>query len=234
MRPATRLLLTLAALLPLAACNTPHNNPIAPPPTNAPVARQPDTSRPDVHRETTTDSMLAQIIAYYRDNYANDSVRMTITRTDSLIQLSFADSIPGPDKYDGILLLAAIALPDGRIQGLQGDLNGDGLDDRLVSIHTEGGGGGGNVWWDDHFVFLAEAPGKYRLADSQSDGELIDGPGYFFPDEIKGGTVSGTSNEYAENDGHCCPSLYYRVSLRMQDGRLKAISKKGTSKPASF
>jgi hypothetical protein len=70
---------------------------------------------------------------------------MSITRSDTLVELSFADRSGGPDRYTGILFLANISLVTDVNPVLSGDLNGDGLDDMLVSVHTEGGGGGGNV-----------------------------------------------------------------------------------------
>jgi len=234
--PITRILSCIAFLLLLGGCGTddkkktvtirPADTVAAPAPLTAPKAPRTRNRMPD--------SMLSQIIGYYQNLYANDSVHMSISRSDTVVELSFADTTGGPDSYTGILLLANISLVTDVNPLLSGDLDGDGLEDLLVSVHTEGGGGGGNVWWNDHFVFLAEPNGQYTLADSKSDGELTGGSGYFFPDAIATGRISGVSNEYAGDDGHCCPSLYYRITLRLDKAGLTQVSKTAIPKPREF
>lgn len=233
-----RILAGLATLFIIASCGS-RNNDAAVSGTPADTAVHqaiPDSSaisRQHI-RNQITDSMLAQVIDYYHKEYGSDSIRMEITRSDTLVELTFEDTTGGPDDYTGALFLADISLVTDVNPVISGDMNGDGVNDMLVTVHTEGGGGGGNVWWDDHFLFLAKPDGESTLADVKSDGEIMDGSGYFFPKEISNQVITGTGNGYAESDGHCCPSLYYRMHVRLANGKLTTLDKTSIAKPAEF
>lgn len=159
---------------------------------------------------------------------------MDAISSDTLLELHFADTASSPDGYHGTLFVAYIALNSDNNAILAGDMNGDGISDRLVSIHTEGGGGGGNVWWTDHFLFLVGQNGEQQLADMKGDGEIMNGNGYFFPDKIVDQAIIGTGNGYAESDGHCCPSLYYSLRVQFRNGALNTSTKTAIAKPAGF
>lgn len=185
-------------------------------------------------RNQLTDTMLAQIVSYYRKEYGNDSTRMETSRSDTILEVSFTNTGGDSDDYHGILFIAYISLVVDINPAIHGDMNGDGKDDILFTVHTEGGGGGGNMWWDDHFLFLANPAGQYTLGDVESDGEIMDGSGYFFPKEIANQTITGIGNGYTDTDGHCCPSLYYRMHVRFTNGKLTTADKTAIHKPADL
>src|SRR5262249_53743 len=149
-------------------------------------------------RNEITDSMLAQITRYYQKEYGSDSTYMFMDKSDTINELHFADTSGGPDHYRGTLFVAYIPLVTDINPTVRGDVNGDGKDDLVFTVHTEGGGGGGNVWWDDHFLFLGDGSGQYTLADIEGDNEIMKGNGYFFPDSIVNQTISGVGNGYGE------------------------------------
>lgn len=183
-------------------------------------------------RNEITDSMLTQIINYYYKEYGSDSLRMNIVRSDTLLELSFEDTTNKSNDYQGTLFVAYISLVTDINPIVTGDINGDGRRDMLISIPTEGGGGGGNIWWNDHFLFIADGNGEDTLIDVKSDGEILDGSGYFSPKEIANQVITGIGNEYDESDGNCCPSLYYRIRVQLSNGHLSVIDKVAVPKPA--
>jgi hypothetical protein len=182
-------------------------------------------------RNQVTDSMLLQIYGYYSKEYGADSIKRTISRSDTMVEVSFADTAA---EYNGTLFIAYISLVTDIYPIVTGDLNSDGLNDMLVTVHTEGGGGGGNVWWSDHFLFLSGPNGEKTLADIKSDGEIMDGGGYFMPKEISKQMITGIGNAYADTDGRCCPSLYYLMHLRFAQGQLSKVDQTAIAKPAEF
>lgn len=182
-------------------------------------------------RNEITDRMLAEIIGYYKKNYENDSVRMSVSPSDTIVEVSFADTSTDTDAYHGTLFIAYISKVTDINPVVKGDMNGDGAPDILFTVHTEGGGGGGNDWWDDHFLFVATG-NQYTLADMKSDGDIMNGSGYFSPKEISNQIINGIGNDYADTDGHCCPSLYYRMQVQLKNGELTTISRTAIPKPA--
>ena len=184
-------------------------------------------------RNQLTDTMLAGIISYYHKQYGNDTIQMDVARSDTLIELTFSNISKDTADYNGWLLVAYISLVTDINPIIVGDMNGDGINDMLVSVPTEGGGVGGNDSWDDHFLFIAH-PDGYRLADVKGDGEIMDGSGYFFPKEIANQTITGIGNGYADSDGHCCPSLFYNIRVRLKDGQMVTIEKVAIPKPLGF
>lgn len=199
-----------------------------------PITSQPLTKQKPRARNQMTDTMLAQIIKYYNKQYGADSLKMNIDRSDTVVELTFSDTATTEDSYNGPLFLADISLVTDINPILVGDVNGDGANDMLISVHTEGGGGGGNIWWDDYFLFLATHNGADSLANVKSDADIMDGSGYFFPENISNQVITGVGNDYAKSDGHCCPSLYYRMHVRLSKGQLTTIDKTPIAKPAGF
>ena len=184
-------------------------------------------------RNELTDSMLAEVINYYSKEYGSDSTRMDVQRSDTIIELDFSNVIKDTTDYNGTLLAAYISVVTDINPILTGDMNEDGVNDKLLNVVTEGGGGGGNESWNDHFLFLAK-DGGYTLADVKSDPEIMDGSGYFYPKRINNQTIAGIGNSYADNDGHCCPSLYYKMNVRLKDGHMVTTDRIAISKPAHF
>ena len=169
--------------------------------------------------ELTVD-MLADIKRYYIDEYG-DSTKLVEENTDSTIEWRF-ESIPkNADDFEGTMVAIYVPRLKNMNAILHGDMNGDGNDDILMTIHTEGGGVGGNIYWSDHFLFLASGDGKYALADVEPDGAINGcGGGYFTPEKIEGGIIAGTASCYTDADGQCCPSLHYKVRVAYRQGKL--------------
>ncbi len=186
---------------------------------------------PRTHNQLT-DSMLVQIVTYYRKEYLKDSVNMQLSSSDTIMEVSFIDA-----SHDsaGTLFVAYVSLAKHINPVVPGDMNGDGVADMLFSVCTQGGGTGGmGTCWFDHFLFIAGAGGQYKLADVKNDGELLSGSGYFHPQQIDDKILTGIGNCYDNTDARCCPSIFYRVHVRLNDGQLKTIDKTPISRPAGF
>jgi len=229
-----RIICCIAAMVLLAACGADSHKTTNTTTTTDTVARQSPVAQKIVRaRNQLTDTLLASIINYYHKNYADDTIQMNTERSDTLLELTFSNITKDTADYNGTLMMADISLVTDINPIITGDMNGDGINDMLVTVHTEGGGLGGNAWWDDHFLFLGQG-GGYRLADVKSDGEIMDGSGHFFPVEIADQTIKGIGNGYADTDGYCCPSLYYSISVRLKSGHMATSKKLAIPKPADF
>lgn len=203
---------------------------------NADTATQaPAEATPKPHsRNKLTDTMLAQLIDHYKAHYGEGSIRMTVAPSDTIVEVSFSDTSGDPDEFTGTLFTAYIPLVSHINPILAGDLDGAVGEDLLVTVHTEGGGGGGNMWWDEHFLFHAQAGAAYTIADVKADPELMDGSGHFFPRQVSGDAITGIANDYTDEDLRCCPSLYYRVTVKYINGKLTTTQKTPISRPAEF
>ncbi len=184
------------------------------------------SSRPSVRqRNELTDSILAQIKNYYIGQF-DQKTRLTEEITDSTIEWSFSSLPLNKGDYDGVLLSVYVPTAKNMRGVLEGDMNRDGRSDLVVSVHTEGGGGGGNMYWDDHFLFIGAEQNGYKLTDIKSDGEINGcGGGYLYPEKIEHGIIYGRADCYADEDGHCCPSLHYAVQIIYRNGELVRLYK---------
>ena len=231
-----RIITTIAVLTCIASCGTQPRSTTTTTTADSTVHQNPQ--KPAVQkiarkRNELTDSMLAEVINYYSKEYSNDSTRMDVQRSDTIIELDFSNVVKDTTDYNGTLLAAYISVVTDINPILTGDMNEDGIKDILLNVLTEGGGGGGNESWNDHFLFLAK-DGGYTLADVKSDPEIMDGSGYFYPKTINNQTIVGIGNSYADNDGHCCPSLYYNMHVRFKNGHMVTTDRVAISKPANF
>ncbi|RYZ33687.1 MAG: hypothetical protein EOP49_35530 [Sphingobacteriales bacterium] len=231
-----RFIIALAGLPFITSCsNSGSRNASVKPADSTVVQLATDTAaRQPRLNSLLTDDMLEHMTAHYRAQYGEDSIAMHTRRSDTLLELIFADTTGPEDSYHGALFVAYISLVTDIDPILYGDVNGDGKPDLLVSVHTEGGGGAGNVWWSDHFLFPAAGDDRYTLADVISDGDITDGVGYFYPKSISNQTISGIANGYGDDDGHCCPSLYYQVQVRFTGNSLKMSRQTAIDKPEGF
>ena len=179
-----------------------------------------------------TETMLEEIVNYYRKEYLKDSISMWLSPSDTMLEVSFDDA--SHDSF-GTQLVAYVSLAKHISPAILGDMNSDELPDILFSVHTEGGGTGGlGTYWSDHFLFIASTGGQYKLADIKSDIDIMDGSGYFYPKEIQNQTLIGIGNDYDYYDARCCPSIFYRTRVRLMNNQLKTIDETPIPRPAGY
>lgn len=174
-------------------------------------------------------SITESIKNYYITTYGN-GVRFKEISNDTITHLKIyqPDSING---YEWVLMSVIIPLTGNQeLYGakpiLYGDVNSDGNNDFIISVHTEEGGViGGNVYWQDIFVFLAKN-GDYILTSVTSDSAICDCYGLFRARKIEGAFVMGILTCYADHDAHCCPSLDYIAKVEFKNNKLIIKSQK--------
>ncbi|MBU3675740.1 MAG: hypothetical protein FGM54_00950 [Chitinophagaceae bacterium] len=174
------------------------------------------------------ETIIKSIKDYYQINYGKGA-RLEENRNDSTIEMTYYSIPDNKDDYDGHLI--AIWIPLKKNMNLfaanpilEGDLNGDQIDDLILSVHTEGGGGGGNIWWQDLFVYIKENNG-YKLMSVSSDKEISGCNGDFRAKEIKNNRLIGNSSCYTDDDPRCCPSLEYKTIIKFENNKLEYVSK---------
>ena len=109
------------------------------------------------------------------------------------------------------------SLPMDNKEFIRGDLTGDSKQDIMVSIgHSFGASGHATIY----FLFAHNNSGlsfvktfdSFDLALCKNKKDEL--PGQFYPDEIKNGTLTGTSDCYTEEDAKCCPSKKYKTVFK--------------------
>jgi len=218
MKPQTFLILLL---LLLAACQSPSE-----PPKEPAQATPAPSSAPQ--KLTRLDSSMVHLIRQHYLNHQDPDWRLEEASDDTTLQLSFYHVPTKDDSFDGCLLSVSIPLLHelelfAAMPVLQGDLNQDGQNDYVITVHTEGGGGGGNVWDQDLFVFLGKG-NSYSLACITPDGDICGCDGDFRARRIEGQYLIGNSSCYAPEDGHCCPSLHYETKVAFEKKGLRFVS----------
>jgi hypothetical protein len=162
---------------------------------------------------------------YADASHQGDSTVHVESETDSLIDIDFGVKFRQQEEdeweddeydYDAFLITIKIAKYKGMYlfgatPVVYGDLDSDGLEDLVVSVHTEGGGQGGNVWSQDIFLFIQDTNSNYTLASITSDEDIsgCELGGDFRVWQIKDGLLLGESLCYDNDDARCCPSLNY-------------------------
>ena len=158
-------------------------------------------------KETTVynkvdDEILNKIILYYgKQNLKSIPKR---EETDSLISLSFTEN----SKDELATPYSNISIPKMKSEYLFGDLNNDGKEDIIASIYADSGG---SATWLEYVTLISE-DNQYVLKSVASSFDLAicnggSHDGQFYPKEIKGGIIYGTSVCYTDEDAHCCPSI---------------------------
>lgn len=180
------------------------------------------------------ENIFEEIKNYYHDIYDEKSTRVKEIRNDSITKYTYYTIYEG-EGIEGYII--SIFIPNKSNFNLflsnpilYGDLNGDKVDDIVVSVHTEGGGNGSNTSWQDFFVFLNQN-GNYLLK-SVSRGYEICGcekpMGFidiFRTKKIEKGYLIGESHCYTTKDAHCCPSLLYLTKVKLKNDKLEFYSK---------
>lgn len=114
-------------------------------------------------------------------------------------------------------------------ENLFGDLDGDGKDEAVVTVHTDGGRP--NMQFYQMYIFTKKND-KWELVTSNT---LFEGivqkntddicSAVLVPYEIKGGLLKANMTCLGDYDANCCPSLHYDVTLKLENNRLVFVKK---------
>ena len=163
------------------------------------------------------DSIVSFVVQYYQpelDKLKQEvSAELKITKENGNLKIEYAK-----DGYS--YFTRSIPLPTVL---LKGDLNRDGLKDVVVSVWATGGT---HAIWNDVFLFLGTKNGYnfYKKYDSYSLGLVKSYYAKFYPAHLKNGCLIGKMSMLAHNDPGCCPSLFYKTTLKFINGKFKIVS----------
>lgn len=124
------------------------------------------------------------------------------------------------------------SLPMDNKEFLKGDITGDSKQDIIVSIgHSFGASGHATIYFlfggdGDAFSFITTFD-SFDLGLCKTNGDL---PGQFYPDQIKTGTLIGTSHCYTTEDAKCCPSKKFENTFKYNPQTKKLSLIKQTEK----
>ncbi len=165
------------------------------------------------------DSIVSFVVSYYQPELEKlkqeVSAELTITKEDGNLKINYAK-----DGYS--YFSRSIPLPNVL---LKGDINRDGKNDVVVSVWATGGT---HAIWNDVFIFLGAKGGYkfYKKYDSYSIGSVKSYYAKFYPAHIVNGCLVGKMSMLAHNDPGCCPSLFYKTTLKFINGKFKIVSEK--------
>ena len=165
------------------------------------------------------DSIVSFVVKYYQpelDKLKQEvSAELTITKEDGNLKINYAK-----DGYS--YFSRSIPLPNVL---LKGDINRDGKNDVVVSVWATGGT---HAIWNDVFIFWGTKGGYrfYKKFDSYSLGSAKSYYAKFYPAHIVNGCLVGKMSMLAHNDPGCCPSLFYKTTLKFINGKFKIVSEK--------
>jgi len=173
------------------------------------------------------DSMLSFVFNYYQPDLQKTQnevdADLKITKEDGYLKINYS--------REGFSYFSRnISLPNGFIKG---DLNRDHLNDILVTVWATGGT---HAIWVDAFLFLGTKGGYqfYKKYDSYTIGSAKSYYAKFYPSRIKDGYLIGKMSMLAKNDPGCCPSLFYRTTLKFNNGKFKIVSEKKCNEANNF
>lgn len=114
-------------------------------------------------------------------------------------------------------------------ENVLGDLNNDGKEDAIIKVYSNSGG---NSDYLDLYVFLQQEGGwKLALIKSSSDDDIKGCKiGQFVPEQISNGYLIGESSCFAASDPRCCPSIFYKTTLKFVNNRFTLIKKERVAK----
>ena len=166
--------------------------------------------------------IIDQVIQYYQQQNNPDSITKEVT--DTTIEVTLYIKYGSEYNYDGTIYISK--MPDDYFHG---DLDGDGVEEIIYSISTEGIGGG-NAYWNDVFVSRL-INNKYKIIDAVTSNKLTgdkgayDG-GLFYPLAIQDRLITGESICWTDEDAHCCPSLKFYTTVKFEKDKLVFNSRK--------
>jgi len=163
-----------------------------------------------------------QILQHYRQQNNSDSIKKDVT--DTTIEVTLYAKEDAQYNFDGTIYISKM-----QSDYFHGDLYGDGVEEIVCSVSTEGMGGG-NAYWNDVFV-LRLIDKKYKIIDAVTSNKLTgDKGGYdgglFYPLAIKDRLITGESICWTDEDAHCCPSLKFYTTVKFEKDKLVFNSRK--------
>ncbi|HRD57467.1 MAG TPA: hypothetical protein PK504_05430 [Ferruginibacter sp.] len=155
------------------------------------------------------------IIAECIKNYKADKPKLTKAEDATYMNLEF-------DFGQGVRNSAYFSKL--KKENIFGDLNNDGKEDAVVKVYTNTGG---NSDYLDLYIFLQlENSWKLVLVKASSDDDIKGCTiGQFVPTHVQSGLLIGESSCFLESDPRCCPSLYYKTTLKLSNNKLVFIKK---------
>jgi hypothetical protein len=168
--------------------------------------------------------VLDYIKSYYKTEYGKGT-RLEESESDTIADLVYYNIPKDSNDYDGLLI--GITIPKKVRMNLfdaepilYGDLNNDGIEEIVITVHIEGSGAGGNTSTQELFVFQ-KINGKYKIITITNNNEIsYCQSGIFRAKEIKNGILIGNSYCYKEEDPRCCPSLEYITKVQLIKNKL--------------
>ncbi len=185
--------------------------------TESLMTAQSDTSNNTII--VNEDSIVNFVVKYYQPELEKlkqeVSAELKITKEDGNLKINYVK-----DGYS--YFSRSIPLPN---LLLKGDINRDGKNDVVVSVWATGGT---HAIWNDVFIFLGTKGGYcfYKKYDSYSIGSVKSYYAKFYPAQIKNGCLVGKMSMLAHNDPGCCPSLFYKTTLKFINGKFKIVNEK--------
>ena len=181
------------------------------------IPSQSDTSTSKVI--VNEDSIVSFVVNYYQpelDKLKQEvSAELKITKEDGNLKIDYTKE--GYSYFSRTIPLPKFLL--------KGDLNRDGKNDVVVSVWATGGT---HAIWNDVFLFFGTKDGYkfYKKYDSYSLGSVKSYYAKFYPAHINNGCLIGKMSMLAHNDPGCCPSLFYKSTLKFINGKFKIVSEK--------
>lgn len=113
---------------------------------------------------------------------------------------------------------------------LFGDLDGDGKNEAVVTVHTDGGRA--NMQFYQMYIFRQKENTKWELITNNTlfEGIIQKNPddicsAVLIPYEIKNGLLKASMICLGDGDANCCASLEYDVTLKLENNRLVFVKR---------
>jgi hypothetical protein len=195
--------------------------------------------------DTTSLLIDTTLIAIIKNYYFNYHKKIIVSEKDPIIKMAVNE-----EKQDSVLNLTYQRIT-GYLEGdfivsgiyiplykkadsfFKGDVDGDGKEDLLIVVYTEGeyaaarGGDAGH----GEIITFKNLGDKFEIIKVTNDRDLSGcNHGHFYPMLLKNGVLIGESHCYKEDsedyDPYCCPSLYYQSKVKFENGDWKFLEKK--------
>lgn len=171
-----------------------------------------------------SNDVIDSIKSYYYKAFSEDSI--TLEDMDTLLTIR---AISKEDIKNGSLLAGTtIYISKSLKDYISGDINNDGQPDLVTSVSFEWGASN----YARDIVTLVSNAEKYQIADIKNSTEVCgcddnEGfyPGMFLPTAILNGKITGTSDCWAKDDPHCCPSLKYNTIVELKNNKLSFVKR---------